>query len=59
MKGIALFLSFSIGIWSIVILATMSPVSAGKMNGKPGGGANSAHYGEPAGKAVGKAAKGH
>jgi hypothetical protein len=59
MKGIALFLSFSIAIWSIVIMAAMSPVSAGKMNGKPGGGANSAHYGKPAGKQAGKPAKGH
>lgn len=59
MKGVAIFLSFSIAIWSIVIMAAMSPVSANKMNGKPGGGANSAHYGQPAGKQAGKSAKRH
>jgi hypothetical protein len=47
MKGVAIFLSFAIAISAMAIMGAMSPVTAGKMNGKPGG-RNSAHYDQPA-----------
>jgi hypothetical protein len=60
MKGVAIFLSFAIAISAMAIMAAMSPVTAGKMNGKPGGGRNSAHYDQPAGKTqAGKHTKVH
>jgi hypothetical protein len=46
-RAVALFVL--IGFGSVVVAAgfMMSPASAGKMNGKPGGGRNSAHYDAP------------
>lgn len=46
-RAIALFVIIAFGGTIIAAGIMTSPASAGKMNGKPGGGRNSAHYDTP------------
>lgn len=46
-RAIALFVIVAFGGAVIAAGFMTSPASAGKMNGKPGGGRNSAHYDTP------------
>lgn len=47
LRAIALFTMVAFGGAVIAAGFVTSPASAGKMNGKPGGGRNSAHYDTP------------
>lgn len=46
-RAVALFTILAFGCVVVAAGFMTSPVSAGKMDGKPGGGRNSAHYDNP------------
>jgi hypothetical protein len=53
-RAIAMFVILAFASCVIAAGFMAAPASAGKMNGKPGGGPNVAHYGNSTGNSTGK-----